>query len=145
VATDAPDGAGGHRPERLHLGHAVPFGHTRAADAPLAPASVRHDRQPKLIDELDRTLRRDRFRPHVALEDVDDLIDELRRHAEPANDPERAAPVSRDPDDDYLIALALEADADALVSGDLDLTDLDDPPVRIVTPRALLDELITGT
>ena len=97
----------------------------------------------KLLDELDTTLRRDRIRPYVALDDVDDLIDELRRRAEPADDPEHAAPVSRDPDDDYLIALALETDADALVSGDLDLTDLVDPPVRILTPRALLDELTT--
>ena len=99
----------------------------------------------KLIDELDRTLRRDRFRPYVALDDVDDFIDELRHRAELAHDPEHAAPVSRDPDDDYLIALALEADADALVSGDLDLIDLDDPPVYILTARALLDKLTSAT
>lgn len=98
-----------------------------------------------LMDELDRTLRRDRFRPYVALHDVDDLIDELRRRAETADDPEHAARVSRDPDDDYLIALALDVHADALVSGDLDLTDLVDPPVPILTPRALLDELTAGT
>lgn len=98
-----------------------------------------------LIEELDRTLRRDRFRPYVTLDDVDDFIDELRHRAEPAHDPGHPAPISRDPDDDYLIALALEADADALVSGDLDLTDLDDPPVHILTPRALLDKLTAGT
>jgi len=97
----------------------------------------------KLIEELDRTLRRDRFRDYVALEDVTDLIDELRHRAEPADDQEHHAPVSRDPNDGYLIALALETDADALVSGDRDLTDLVGPPVRILTPRALLDQLTT--
>jgi putative PIN family toxin of toxin-antitoxin system len=97
---------------------------------------------PKLIAELDRTLRRDRFRGRVTLADVDDLIDELRRSAQLVDDPEHPSPVSRDPDDDYLIAIALHAKTDVLISGDRDLTDLVDPPVRILTPRGLLDELI---
>lgn len=96
---------------------------------------------PKLLAELDRTLRRDRFRAWTTLDDVDHLIDELRRSAHLAHDPERPLPVSRDPTDDYLIAVAVHADTDVLVSGDRDLTDLVDPPVRILTPRALLDEL----
>jgi predicted nucleic acid-binding protein len=50
-------------------------------------------------------------------------------------------PLSRDPGDDYLIALALHASTDVLISRDRDLTDLVDPPVRILTPRDLLDEL----
>jgi hypothetical protein len=52
------------------------------------------------------------------------------------DDPEHAPPVSRDPNDDYLIATALHAKADVLVSGDRDLTDLLDPPVRILTHAA---------
>ncbi|MGH9011446.1 MAG: putative toxin-antitoxin system toxin component, PIN family, partial [Acidimicrobiia bacterium] len=49
--------------------------------------------------------------------------------------------VSRDPKDDYLIALAKGSEAACLVSGDEDLTVLADvvPPVR--TPAAFLDEL----
>jgi uncharacterized protein len=95
----------------------------------------------KLLEELSRTLRRERFRSYLALADVDDLIDQLRRRAVFVPDPAAVDPISRDPDDDYLIALALAAGADALVSGDRDLTDLGDPPVRVLTPRELLDEL----
>lgn len=49
--------------------------------------------------------------------------------------------MSRDLDDDYLIALARAADVDALVSGDEDLTTLDLDDLDILTPRQLLDRL----
>lgn len=96
---------------------------------------------PKLLDELDQTLRRDRFRTRIAFDDIDEMLTELRRSTQVRADPNSVPPVSRDPNDDYLIALAQDADADALVSGDRDLTDLVSPPVRILTPRMLLDEL----
>jgi predicted nucleic acid-binding protein len=51
------------------------------------------------------------------------------------------ASASRDPNDDCLIATALHANTDVLISGDRDLTDLVDPPVRTLAPRGLLDEL----
>jgi predicted nucleic acid-binding protein len=50
-------------------------------------------------------------------------------------------PVTRDPDDDYLVGLARSTAADALVSGDRDLTDLTLGDVRLLTPRAFLDQL----
>jgi len=56
-------------------------------------------------------------------------------------DPDEVPAVTADPDDDYLIALAVAAAADALVSGDKHLTDLGDPPVPVLTPRELLDRL----
>jgi predicted nucleic acid-binding protein len=43
--------------------------------------------------------------------------------------------------DDYLVALAVVAQADALISGDRDLTDLQDPPVPVLTPRTFLVRL----
>lgn len=95
----------------------------------------------KLLEELSRTLRRERFGPYLALADVDDLVDQLGRRAISVEDPADVAAISRDSDDDYLIALALYTGADALVSGDRDLTDLGDPLVRVLTPRELLDEL----
>ena len=67
----------------------------------------------KLIDELARTLRRDRFRTYIALADVDDLVDQLRRRAVFVQDPADVTAVSRDPNDDDSIALAIEASADA--------------------------------
>jgi predicted nucleic acid-binding protein len=50
--------------------------------------------------------------------------------------------VTRDPTDDYLVALARREHADAIVSGDLDLREagIDNPPVW--TPRQATDRLI---
>jgi hypothetical protein len=45
----------------------------------------------------------------------------------------------RDPNDAYLIALARQSGADALVSGDRDLAELDDPRPPVLTPAAVLD------
>lgn len=47
----------------------------------------------------------------------------------------------RDPDDDYLVALAVEHDIDALVSGDDDLQSLTKPPIPIWPPAEALRRL----
>jgi hypothetical protein len=49
------------------------------------------------------------------------------------------APVTRDREDDYLVALALKEGVDAIVSGDRDLLDagLDAPPIW--SPRKAAD------
>lgn len=65
----------------------------------------------------------------------------IRRHAELVNDPAQIISVSRDPDDDYLVALARAAAVDALVSGDKDLTSLQLDDLDILTPRQLLENL----
>jgi uncharacterized protein len=50
--------------------------------------------------------------------------------------------VSRDPNDDLIVATAIAAKADHLVTGDNDLLTLGEHQgVRIVTPRQFLDEL----
>ena len=59
-----------------------------------------------------------------------------------AADPPRPYPaVCRDPDDDYLVALARAAVVDALVTGDRDLLELEDVRVAVITPRALVERL----
>jgi predicted nucleic acid-binding protein len=51
-------------------------------------------------------------------------------------------PVCRDPDDNHVIATALAAATDCIVTGDRDLLALRrHETVRIVTVRAFLDEL----
>jgi len=60
-------------------------------------------------------------------------------------DPARAPTASRDPNDDSLLALAREAGADRLVSGDHDLLTIVDHDPPVVSPRALLDELQNPT
>lgn len=59
------------------------------------------------------------------------------------NDPTGTAAVSRDPDDDYLLALALAAEhhAEVIVTGDADLPDIADPAVPVTRLRAFLDLL----
>jgi putative PIN family toxin of toxin-antitoxin system len=50
--------------------------------------------------------------------------------------------ICRDPDDDLIVAAAVAANADRLVTGDNDLLTLGEHQgVRIVTPRRFLDEL----
>ena len=46
--------------------------------------------------------------------------------------------VCRDPDDDYLVALARATLVDALVTGDGDLLELQDIGVTVITPRELI-------
>lgn len=79
---------------------------------------------PLLLDELERVLRREKFRRYVDPEGVTAYLDLLRRDAQLAADPETPPPIRcTDPDDDYLIALAHSQNA-ALVSGDDDLLEL---------------------
>ena len=51
-------------------------------------------------------------------------------------DPVVSSGVTPDPDDDYLVALALATEADYLISGDADLTGLPASTARVVTPTA---------
>jgi len=96
---------------------------------------------PILLDELSDVLSRDKFRRWFALDDAETLIARLRREATAVNDPEAAEPVTADPDDDYLIALATGAQADAIVSGDSDLTELAGAKPTIYTPTQFLAAL----
>jgi putative PIN family toxin of toxin-antitoxin system len=73
-----------------------------------------------LLTELDRALAYPKLREHIGREDAAAFIDLLRSTASMFADAERADHVSRDPGDDYLVALAT-ASASILVSGDNDL------------------------
>jgi predicted nucleic acid-binding protein len=68
---------------------------------------------------------------------ADALIERLWVIADIVPDPPRTSAYSRDPHDDYLVALALRS-GDALISGDRDLLSLAAPP-DVLTPRQLLD------
>ncbi len=95
----------------------------------------------RVLEELELVLRRPKFHRWVTEDDIAQFLETLRAHAVVEPDPEAIAAISPDPDDDYLIALAIAAGAHVLVSGDRHLTELTDlrPPVR--TPRSFLDTL----
>lgn len=92
---------------------------------------------PRVLAELEDVLRRPKFDHYATDNDVDELLDALREDVVYADDPLVIEPVSVDPRDDYLVALARESGAFALVSGDRHLLELDTRP-PVLTPRELL-------
>jgi uncharacterized protein len=96
---------------------------------------------PHLLDELIQTLLRPKFRRWAAENDVVAFVEVLRLAAMVADDPADVEPVSRDPNDDYLIALAQDAGAHVLVSSDRDLTSIEGNEPPIVTPRRFLTSM----
>jgi uncharacterized protein len=92
-----------------------------------------------IIEELSRVLT-NRFQyPAHKLERVTDLLRRNRVVTTPKTKP--PIPV-RDPDDEFVLASALEAQADVLVTGDKDLLTLGDTAgIKIVDPRTLWEML----
>lgn len=73
-----------------------------------------------LLDELAAVLARPKFRRWVDLDDALGFVEALGREALLRPDPVGVARRVRDPDDDYLVALAEAAEA-VIVTGDADL------------------------
>jgi uncharacterized protein len=96
---------------------------------------------PQLLDELKVVLSRPKFASKLTEETIKDFIASLASASEIAADPPSSAPHTPDPDDDYLVALALAADVDVLISGDTDLTDLPDCAIPVQTPRDFLNRI----
>jgi putative PIN family toxin of toxin-antitoxin system len=93
-----------------------------------------------LLDELQRALAYPKLRPYISESDAAELVRWLADSASVVGDPDADPPVrSRDPDDDYLIALA-SAHRAALVSGDKDLLALE-REIPVFSPRAFLELL----
>lgn len=93
-----------------------------------------------LLDELERVLAYRKLRPYLDERDAAAVVAALREEAVLAEQPAHPAELrSRDPDDDYLIALAV-ATGSALVSGDRDLLDLPGE-LPIYSPAGFLELL----
>ena len=93
---------------------------------------------PLLLAELGDVLHRPKFRKWLTASETDDYIAFLTEHATVVDDLAPEHGHTPDPDDDYLVTLARAARADVLVSGDSDLTDLNDPYPPVATPRGLV-------
>lgn len=91
-----------------------------------------------LVDELNATLRR----KFVVTPAVAAFLTTFR-HEIPLVEPQPlAAPVCRDPDDDMVLATAVAASAQLIVTGDQDLLVLEAyEGIRLVSPRAFLEWL----
>jgi putative PIN family toxin of toxin-antitoxin system len=88
-----------------------------------------------LFQELEEVLARPKFRDVLGQATTDRFLADLLSIAEWVQDPAAATtPETRDPDDEYLLALARSAKVNVLVSGDKDLTDLPKTKPPIETP-----------
>jgi putative PIN family toxin of toxin-antitoxin system len=96
---------------------------------------------PLLVAELERVLRRPKFKTAIPAVQIDALLSALSEEAVSVADSEAQPGVTPDPGDDYLIALARAADAECIVSGDTHLTQLSDPSPSVLTPREFLNSL----
>ena len=96
---------------------------------------------PGLLGELEEVLLRPKFRASVTEDDVRGYVDALAAEAVVLPDPADPPAVTEDPDDDYIVALAVAAGADAIVSGDAYLLHRADAPVPVLSPRAFVERL----
>ncbi len=78
---------------------------------------------PLLFEEFRRGLAKPYFRERVTAAEADELLDAFELLAIALPDPIAPPSVVRDPNDDFLVALAVAGNADAIVSGDRDLLD----------------------
>jgi putative PIN family toxin of toxin-antitoxin system len=92
---------------------------------------------PNLLAELSRVLERPHIARTVPVARVRTLVRALEAGAIALEDPNDPPAVTRDPEDDYLVALARAASAHFIVSGDRDLLEADVRP-PVLTPRELL-------
>ena len=90
-----------------------------------------------VLRELGRVLRKRIGLPLGAVNEIDQFLREHEVAPKPAT---RTAVPKRDPDDQWVMASAIESRVDVLVTGDRDLLDIaSDAPIKIVDPRGFWD------
>jgi uncharacterized protein len=97
---------------------------------------------PRLLAELVAVLERPKFRRYTTAEEARAFVAEVARRSHRVPDQQDGPPVSRDPNDDYLFALALATGSRVVISGDQDLTELGDPPAPVLTPAEAVRRLV---
>lgn len=99
---------------------------------------------PALLAELESVIGRAKFDAILARSATsrEHTLAEVRQLAEVIEPPPLAVPVCRDPDDDAVLALAVAAQADMIVSGDEDLLALNRyQGIPIVAPAQALQRI----
>ena len=88
-----------------------------------------------LLNEVTTVLvDREPMRRWISAEDARLYVERLSTAADVSEDPRPGPPLTRDPDDDFVVYLALENDADLIVSGDGDLLDWPEQRPPVVAP-----------
>lgn len=101
---------------------------------------------PVLLGEVASVLARPRLRRFLSINEARRFVAGLGSQTTlSAEAPLPHEAVCRDPRDDYLVALAIHARTEAIVTGDRDLLELANPPVEILSPRMLVDRLQAGS
>lgn len=95
-----------------------------------------------LLHELEAVLMRPYFLDRLTYSDVLAYVRWIGEKAELLELPEEPESVSADPDDDYLVNLALAWGDILLVSGDRHLLDIEDERVRVLSPRRFWDDVL---
>ena len=98
---------------------------------------------PSLLAEVADVLSRPRIRKRLSAEDAQLFLADVAAQVVMLADRLDPPSVCRDPNDDYLVALAVMAGAEVLVSGDEDLLAAEPARagVEVLTPRQLVDRL----
>ena len=98
---------------------------------------------PIIFNELGEVLLRNKFRRYLGVDQCQRYISDIETLAEVIDDPITAPlRVTRDPKDDFLIALAYKASVEILISGDKDLQDLKLNNLLVRSPKEFLSLLI---
>ena len=90
---------------------------------------------PALIAEVRKNLNKPYFRTRLPEPDASEAIEAYAELAVMLADPTRVTKILRDPNDDYLIALAHTAKAEYIVTGDKDLLEHIDLQPPAINPR----------
>jgi len=91
---------------------------------------------PELLAEIERALRKPYFRDRIEVGEISEIVATIRNAGIVLDDPINPPVVLRDPNDDYLVSLAREANAEAIVTSDRDLLDHEDLTPPAIDARA---------
>jgi putative PIN family toxin of toxin-antitoxin system len=100
-----------------------------------------------LLTELDEVMARPKFDSILSRSALsrEKMLTQIRELVELLQPPPLPKPVCRDPDDDHVLALAVAARAEVIVSGDVDLLSLQSfESIPILSPADFLSRLTAG-
>lgn len=96
---------------------------------------------PKLIREFKDALTNRYFTERFSPDELAEIVANVEEAAIEQDDPTEIEALLRDPDDDYLVALARESKADAIVTGDHDLLDHSELTLPAIDARMACEQL----